>query len=310
MSNIIETKTLMQGEYNLVIKRGDGTVEETGWFPNLILNQGLDRCGGASGIVISYAQIGSGNATPAFTDTSLNTYVAGSSAISTASSSSNEGAPLYRTTLTYTFSFAQGAVVGNMTEVGVGWGSSGNTLFSRALILDTGGSPTTLTLVAIDQLTVYYRLRVSPPITDTTGSVTISGTPYNYTARVAVVANFANTVQYTSDSSYVTGIYGTACATYGAGSTLQTIVDAGPTGTPASGATAVMATYVPGTYYKDGTVTFSVSQGNSTGGIQALKIVYGGVYQTMRYQYEFDSVIPKDNTKVFTITLRNSWNRV
>lgn len=310
---MINLQAKLEGEYRLVITRGDGSVEDTGWFPNVILNQGLDRLGDSAGIAIMrYAQVGSGNIAPAITQTSLQTYVAGglSSPDSQASAFTNEGSPLYRTTLTYTFVFTQGSVLGNITEVGCGWGSSGATLFSRALILDGGGSPTSITLVAIDQLTVYYRLRIAPVITDTTGSVTLNSIVYNYTMRVAQVGSFANIQFLLNSSNNFSTVSSSGFTGYPAGSVLGSITSAGPSGSPAASGTASSSTYSPGTYYRDATFTFNTAQGNAAGGIQCIRFTWPQSYSVINFQTRFDTPIPKDNTKVLTLVLRYSWARV
>lgn len=309
---MINLQAKLEGEYRLVITRGDGSVEDTGWFPNVILNQGLDRLGDSAGIAIMrYAQVGSGNIAPAITQTSLQTYVAGglSSPDSQASAFTNEGSPLYRTTLTYTFVFTQGSVLGNITEVGCGWGSSGATLFSRALILDGGGSPTSITLVAIDQLTVYYRLRIAPVVTDTTGSVTLNSISYNYTMRIAQVSSFAMVQFLLNSSSNFSMAAASGFTPYPAGSVLGPITG-NPTGISGTSGTATTSTYSPGTYYRDSTFTFSNVQGNVAGGIQCIRFTWPQSYSVINFQTRFDTPIPKDNTKVLTLVLRYSWARV
>ena len=295
----------LEGEYRIVINR-NGEEQDTGWFKNVILNQGLDRLG-QQAAVVSHAHVGTGTTTPSITQTGLTTFLAAvTHNPSYASSTVNEGAPNYSALLTYTYPFAQGAVVGNVTEVGVGWATTGNNLFSRALILDGSGNPTTLSITAIDQLTVYYRIRIFPPLTDTTGTLTIGGTPYNYTLRVANVANFANNLFLLgSNFPYPYNSY-----IYGAGSNLGAITGM-PSGTASSSNTNVsQAAYTTGTYYRDATWTWSVSTGNAVGGIQAIRFGYIQSYEAIQFQMRFDNPIPKDNTKTFSISMRISWARV
>ncbi len=303
--------TGVSGEYRLVINRPDGSQEDTGWFPNLILDQGLDRLGNsASGPIIRYAHVGSGTTTPNAAQTSLTTFVASADSNPTnyAESCVNEGSPTYAALHTWRYIFAQGAVVGNITEIGVGWSTSGATLFSRALILDGTGSPTTITLVAIDQLTVYYRLRVAPTLTDLTGVVDIGGTNYNYTVRVASAGNFANTQFMFNSSSNFSNADSNGIYPYPATSVLGSITGT-PSGTVGVNGTATTAAYTPGTYYRDSTFNLSISQGNTAGGIGALRLVWPTSYSVMLFQVGFSPAIPKDNTKTFSITMRHSWAR-
>lgn len=313
--------TGISGEYKLVINRADGTIEETNWFSNIILDTGMDRMGltTANIWVLQYARVGTGNSTPVATQTSLDAQIAASNQNGTAPATSpvivNEGAPLYRTTQTHSFAFNQGAVVGNISEIGVGWATTGTSLFSRALILDNLGSPTTITLVALDQLTVYYRIRLVPQVTDTTGSVTISSTPYTYTARVANVGSFGNfsnlfrgPVQDVLGS--LTTPYGPDSTTHSAGSTLGAVTSV-PTLQSGAAPTVAFGTYSNGSFFRDDIFTWSITQGNATGGIQCITLAYvsaGGSY--IRYQYRFDTVIPKTSTNTLTLTVRISWARV
>lgn len=313
--------TSLQGEYRLVINRQDGSQQDTGWFPNLILNQGLDRLGlGTSPYysIIRYAHVGSGTTAPAATQTGLVTFVAAADNSyralgftgDAAESASNEGAPGYGAVHTWKFAFAQGAVVGNITEIGVGWDASGNTLFSRALILDSGGSPTTITLVNIDQLTVYYRIRAVPVLTDASGTIDISGTTYSYTIRAANVASFAaaNTSLF-GGSGYFSSV-GTSpigATVYPATSTLGTVTGA-PSGTPYGVTSVTQGSYTTGNYYRDATFNWDINSGNAPGGIGAIKFNFG-VFNDMQFQMSLSPAIPKDNVKTFSIVMRHSWAR-
>jgi hypothetical protein len=313
----IDTNIKLEGEYNIVITRGDGTTEETGWFKNLILNQGLDRLGANSGVIFSYAQVGSGTTPPLVTNESLETYVASSNTqIVQYSSYTNSGASLYYGEQTFIFTFTQGAVVGTIAEVGVSWeNTAGNNLFSRALILDGSGNPTTLSLTSIDQLTVYYKLRFYPTIVDAAGSVLIGATSYNYTIRVAGAGSWGNSNFLIAAATNFSKAFGAEF--YAPGVALNPITSTGMNGSFA-GSTyniststpgeVVTAAYVPGSYYIDATFTAGVNVANGSGGFQGM-YVYWGNQAAWQFQVLFNNPIPKDNTKQFTLVLRYSWAR-
>lgn len=310
--NIANFSTGIAGEYRFVVTRPDGTQEDTGWFHNLILDQGLDRIGSAvSAPIFNYCRVGTGASTPVVTQVALDSQLAASAVNNQAASTTNDGSPLYRTTITYNFAFAQGAVVGNISEVGVGWSNVGNTLFSRALILDGNGQPVTITLVAIDQLTVYYRLRIAPPVTDATGTMMIGSTSYGYTSRIASAASFASIVFFlTYGHDYIGGPGLSASSAYAAGSTLGAITAANPTGTGCGAPNnATVQPYVNGTFYRDTIWNWSISTGNGTGGIQAILFALGPPYNYIKFQVRFDTPIPKTSTNVLTLTNRFSWAR-
>lgn len=309
------------GEVKLVITKPDGAKFETDWFDNIILNQGLDRIGSGANTVIAFAQVGTGTSTPVATQVALDAPVAGSASQTSPNGGlTNSGSPTYSTNFIWFFAFAQGAVVGNITEIGIGWAATGANLFSRALILDNGGNPTSITLVAIDQLTVYYRLRVLPPLTDTTGTVTIDGTPYNYTGRVANAGSFtnnvwtfwANQIARPGSLTWPNTVDANSASTYGPGSVLGAITGS-PTLASGTSGTVTAGTYTPGTFTRDDIWNWTIAQGNTGAlpgqGIQAIMIGYS-IQGYAQFQYRFDTLIPKDNTKTMSITTRISWNRV
>jgi hypothetical protein len=230
----------------------------------------------------------------------------------------NIGSPTYAGEIQVHWVYAQGAVVGNMAEVGVGWATGGVSLFSRARILDGSGNPTTLTVVSLDQLTVYYKLTVTPQITDVTGSVSISGTSYDYTGRLANAATFmANLSSVLTAGGGRWGLPssagGFAMKTYST-QTLGAITTV-PTGTAsnAQSGDGTVGSYSPGQKYLDGTFTASPSQGNSSGGIGSMVLEWANTQATFQYSLAATSggaALPKDNTKTFTIVGRFAWDRV
>lgn len=326
--NILNFESKLAGEYKFVVTKSDGTITESDWFDNLILDSGLNAFGftNATSSIIGVCRVGTGTTTPISSQTILDAQIA------SANISTSYGTPVsivnggssgsYKSLHTFTYAFAQGAVVGNISEVGIGWAASGATLFSRALILDSAGSPVSMSIVALDQLTIYYRIKITPPLTDNTGSITINGTVYNYTSRICSVASFASSTylfnpvggQGASASMNPTG-YNGGIKMWGPGATLGIITSSGPSGSTSdtgftSGATTLsiaLGSYVAGTFYRDDVWTYNVNAGNFSGGIQALVFGYAG--DTIKFQYLFDTPIPKTNTNVLKLTVRCSWGR-
>lgn len=66
--------------------------------------------------------------------------------------------------------FNKGAAKGNISEIGVGNNTDGNPLWSRTLILDHSGNPTSITILEDEYLTVTYEARryVSTEVVTTT----------------------------------------------------------------------------------------------------------------------------------------------
>lgn len=160
-------------------------------FDNLITNSGLGRMGSSAGDYTYWCYVGSGNTPPQFTDTSLANTVARTSSNYVSAQDTVQSVPPYFATQTKYYEFPIGAAAGNLTEVGTGWLDSTYHLYSRALILDAEGLPTTITILPTEILRVTYVLRMYIPTEDVTGTVTLGGNvggTHNWTLRAAQVA--------------------------------------------------------------------------------------------------------------------------
>lgn len=175
------------GEFELRVYKSTGELKRQVRFKNLLTNAGLNRWVGTTDPPVTYVFVGTGTATPAFTDTTLATYKAGVLP-TTSNTETNSGPPDYISTRTIYARFAPGVATGNITEVGTGWDTgtplaSNYTLFSRALIQDSGGSPTTITVLADEYLDIYYYIKYYPTLTDSTYDITVGGSPITVTQR-------------------------------------------------------------------------------------------------------------------------------
>lgn len=312
----MKIQTGLKGEYNLVVTRSDGSTKETGWFPNLILDQGLDRVG-LSGSVINTCQIGTGTQPPAITQTSLQSYTAGCSG--NTSTVLNAGSPTYSSAHTISYAFPQGSVIGNMAEIGVGWLATGANLFSRALITDASNNPTTITVTSIDQLTVYYKITFVPDLTVGSGSVVLAGSTYDYVSSIAYAGSIYGDSGLFMGSDFYSPYYGSWNYWTAPSSTIT--LGAITTGLAnetswyyASGTNAApvgsIAPYIYNTYYRDTTWLLPINCGNYAGGIGGVRPMLGNAGGTGWCKYVFTPAIPKDNTKTFSLTYRVSWARV
>lgn len=166
--------------------------------PNLITNNGLSllnaggQAGGGNvqGTVATFMHscgVGTGNSAPAFTDTSLARV-----AVQPATTSIDPQWVSGSSTTCYytrTYTFATGAVVGNISEIGLYVNANANPtinslLTTRALIL-VGGTPGSITVLADEQLIVTYRLYVTATIADSVLVTTQKGTEYTLTLRMS-----------------------------------------------------------------------------------------------------------------------------
>lgn len=293
----------VSGLYKLEVVKKDGSISSTGWFKNLITDGGMDRRA-TNADYINYCQVGSGSATPSYSDTQLSGRIAGSDTYYSFSEGVASTSPYYAYVIK-TYSFAAGVATGNISEVGVGWATTGS-LFSRALVVDGSGNPTSITVLSDEELRVAYQFRVYVPLNDVSGSVVLGGTTYNYTARASMATTSSTStaswlsVQATETVSRPTTQY---VAVYNGSIGAITSV---PSGTSVGGATSQIAdAYTKGSFSVAQTATWGSTLGNVSGGISAMKIQLG----CGCYQFGFSPAIPKDNTKVLSLKITHSWGR-
>lgn len=267
------------------------------WFDNLITDVGLDMMG-TGGNPIAWCQVGTGNTPPAFTDSTLVSRLAASNV----AGPGGVFAAIVATPVRYgykrnVYRFAPGVAAGNLSEVGVSPASTGS-VYSRALILDALGNPTTITILPIEYLDVVYEIRLYVPDTDVVTTHTISGVVYTVTRRA----------YDSSNQSYWASFIPHAIA--GSNSNWWRMV-ADPTGMvlrtqdlPGTHAVDMATeTYLAGTHYIERYGTFSITQANVNINVVGISSAIG------KYQFGFSPVIPKDNTKTLTLRFRIHWAR-
>lgn len=308
--------TRVAGWFRLQLGRmqPDGTVaynrEYT--FPNLILNQGLDRMG-TNDHFNSYCQVGTGTTPPAATDTGLVSPIGSSEPVQSTGGGSAQGVVIGPPRYAYdrrVYRIPAGVGTGNLAEVGISWASgTGNTLYSRALILDGGGSPITITKLSDEVLDVTYELRTYIPTGDLTGEIVIAGSTHDFVSRAAE----ADQVKPQFDAGWGPHVYsGNLITRSGAmmannqGNTAFTgnlaTIDGKPSTTYGGPAASISSSaYANGTYTRAGTHTYGLG-GNP---IRTILASFGWC----SYQVQFDPVIPKSASNQLAITFQHSWAR-
>lgn len=157
----------VSGSFKIDVISSDNKVKQSLEFANLVTNAGLDWL--YAGTYPGSITLGSGNTTPSEYDVSL------ASAITqkVVESINRDVSPMqfdaatstyYRIT-TMAVRFDVGEATGILSEIGTVANYS-NILFSRALIKDSSGVPTTITILADEVLDVTYSLRVNYPSPD------------------------------------------------------------------------------------------------------------------------------------------------
>jgi hypothetical protein len=308
----VETPTSqLEGLYKMVVRRADGSVkQETEWFKNLVTDAGLDRwmSGQAYLTYDSSGQfkVGTGTAAPAANQNSLVQQVA-------ASNGSASGGGIVAATAApwwggyrWAARFNAGSLNGQaLTEVGIGWDSTG--CFSRALITPDGVNPGAITVLADETLDVIYELRVFPNTADATGTIVLAGNNYNFVCRPAEMGStsgisFSGSV---GNGGYFDNNFG---VNHYVAIVWQTGTLGGVNGQPSgSGASSssystTVAAYSNGSFQRQHSATFGLTNVNTPNGDIALMQLY--IARVGAYQYQFTPAIPKGPSK----TLRLDFN--
>lgn len=308
MRNIIQARPAVGGLYRLRatnVKTGKQRIVAD-WFPNLITDFGLNAAGSQSNH-FQWCHVGSGTTAPAVGQTTLASWVA-STETDFANVSGTQGTTPYYMWTQRTFRFAEGAAAGNLSEIGVGYeGTSTDPLFSRALILDGAGNPTTITVLSNEILDADYQLRVFAPTTDTVQTIVDSGTSVSHTVtlRAAAVTN--------SDWWPGDRVNNDFAAT-AAWSAIRTVMYSGAIGAITALPTGQISelggandAYVDASLQNTGSVFLGLSDANDVGGT-----IRSMVYRTAAlgsYQAEFDPPIAKTDAIELTLRFGVSWTR-
>lgn len=314
---IIGTNIGLAGKYNIKKYRGKNLLQEVE-FDNLITNQGLNSIAlRATGSHVNFCAVGTGTTPPASTDTALGAIVQHTSAVIGASDY-NGAAPLWVKSITRTYQFAVGAVVGNITEVSTGYmdGDTSNAnfrCFSRALILDTNGDPVAITVLPDEQLVVTWTLYTHLNVGNTVQSFDVSGVTYTATTRLARVNLFPG---FRTDPGFAAVQYGPIVqAVVGTNAVLGDI-DSDIGGTKLNlGADYIHAPYVLDSYAKSAQSVLAPTVGNAAGGIKGLVTVLRQNPSSnqsplwLEFQTVLDKPIPKTADYKLTLNIQVQWGR-
>ena len=301
----------MAGEFRVVVKRADGSTKiDTGYQKNLILNQGLDFFGGKNGTdMMAYCVIGSGNSQPSYTQNKLDTAIKGVSGGNFSTKYDYDAArdgSLYKTNRVCKYSFT-GLNNVNVSELGLASIYDSTTTYflcTRALIKDSQGNPTTITVLSGEILEIYYKLWAVYDTTDKTGTLNLldgvgGSVAYNYVLSPMLVGH-----TYYKDVGYLLG------------SDYNKLVFSGDkaifTGEPSNyfystRDNAILSSYVMGSYKRVFTATFGIYDAN--GSIRTYGFYNMGWWQIRFGSVANDSPITKTNTQTLSIPVEFSWGR-
>lgn len=318
---IIDATFGLKGRYKAVVRGPDMEFRrESAWSDNVVTDLGVRMLLGGATVNPNETSVqlrcscGAGNSTPSVSDTQIQSFIAGSGTAMSRKTVRNTTVSPYYVMHQWVWRFGAGVAQGNVSELCVTNGTSSNAsspLFSRALVRDGAGNPTTITIGPDEYLDVTYELYIYPSQTDQVGTFnqTIDGTPvaFSYISRAALMQDGSNpggTSGWAANTNAgIATIYGqVGGATY---SSIHTVggnlgsVSSRPTGAingfinQGSSSTANYALK-----YRDITYTVGLNNANVVFDCVCLAYNLGSV------QMKFDPPITKVNTKTYSITIR------
>lgn len=317
---IFEHKIGVKGRFKACVYRADGTLKyESGWSSNIVTNLGVQMLLGGASVAPSATSVnlrcscGSGNNPPLATDTQIQSFIAGTTTTVENSTTRNSTVSPYYVMHMWKYRFAAGVATGNVSELCVvnanTTPNASSPAFSRALVRDAGGSPTTITILPDESLDVTYELYLYPASSDVTGSFNqmIDGvsTPFTYTIRASNIQQGGGIGSSSGWAMNSTGQIATIYAQTGSQSSVYTVggalggVGSTPTGTsnsingPMSSAT--------GNYslkYRDLTFVAGLSDANVS--FDCIRFACN----LCCYQMQISPAVTKVGTKTYSITIR------
>lgn len=281
--------------FKLIAHKGDGVpTRETDWFNNIVLDAGLERM--SVGTWISRCCVGTGNTTPAVTQTALASFLASTTSINSTSTELQTTTTPYYRGVTLTWRFSEGVAAGNISEVGMGWGNT--TLWNRALVLDANGNPTTITVLSDEYLDVVAEIREYPTLS-TTGSFSLVGK----------LGAAISTHTYAGSPFMTTPVDTFAQITSANLAIFSGIKNDSVTATPA---TAVGTTNSRSDSYPTSTsiqTVFTCALAIANGTHQSFRVQMSGLLGTLHYKFQISPTITKTSAQIMTYTTTMTWGR-
>lgn len=310
----ITMNSKVQGQFQLFTLKDGKADPITHVMSNLLVDGFLAWLDSAASVthgvtsttVNSRCSVGTGSTPPAFTNTALESQIgfANTRVIVNNTATYITETDEVEFVNSTRFTFNQGAIVGNISELGIFYGnlSTSTDLQARSLIKDLEGNPTTKTITADDQLVVNYDLISRVPRT-VLFNFTADSVDYSLTGKLCGVGqvdrmnatNYAlgalhspvNTSRICPDSYTFPAFTST---TFGAGSNTFSVTAIAPVNV-ASG--------------KKSKLRVPLAAGNFSGGFTGLSIIHQGSSSPLatgpQWQFQISPKLPKTNSFVFDI---------
>ena len=304
----------LYGEVKVIVKRADDTVRlDTGFFPNVITNLGLDAIGNDNDL-FNYCSVGGGNSKPLNTNTKLDNPLQVGSPISSESKYDYDpvrDTEFYKCSKTVGYRFT-GLDNKNISEVGLVTDSRPelHSTFTRTLIKNSAGEPTVITVLSGEILELQYRLWQVFDVKDKDQVVTamIDGVevPFNVKIRLAGVGgNLGGSWSYAAVVGAHLTFQGNNSHQFGTGE-LGEITGQNSGLTNAIGLS--WEAYQPSTYKRKFYVNASIT--DAVHPIRSFLFFTGlGAYQGRFGTVDGDLPIDKTNQDILQLGFEMSWGR-
>ena len=307
----------LHGEVKVIVKRVDGTVRlDTGFFPNVITNLGLDALGSNHNL-FTYCAVGGGNSTPLNTNTKLDNFFAVGSQFSSETKYDYDpvrDTEFYKCSRTVGYRFT-GLDNKNISEVGLvinyEYRPELHSAYTRTLIKNSAGKPTVITVLSGEILELQYRLWQVFDLKDKDQVVTamIDGVevPVNVKIRLAGVGDSGWNYGWNYGEVVGRGI------THGGANRFGTGEIGGITGrnsgtTPLSPSATSWEAYQPSTYKRKFYVNTPITE--AVHPIRSFLFFTGlGAYQVRFGTVGGDLPIDKTNQDILQLGFEMSWGR-
>lgn len=304
----------IRGEFLLsVVNAETGAIRLQRKFDNMITDNGLKYAMNYTGGNGGYFAVSNGNTPPSASDITMS----GSMNIRTGDvgligNAVSLGSPTYGFKVSKSARYAAGAINATISEIGF-FNAGG--LWSRQLILDDQGNPSTITVLQNEYLDVTYTLYMYPNLNDLHFQFVMNGQTYTCVSRIAKAAS-AGATAFVNNFSY-SGVCIPGYQT-GGGGALETQTLGSITGQPAGQVyNANYGTISTRAEPYDTSEPFSrkyrldvaLNNLNVPGGIGSILICDQGNLAHWWHQISFAPKLPKDENTTMTLIFSDTISR-
>ena len=286
---MLHLHSTLRGVYKLCARKLDGSIaRETPWQSNLVTRTGLNMW--MEDTAIGVCIVGAGDTEPTFEDTQLVGAAIATSNVVAAHTVIGANVPESYRFHRRLFRYPLGAVVGDVSELGLTNTTTvaSMRLFSRALLTNDQGDVIKFNVRADEFLEVIYEVRVYYVPGDTVSNVLVNGVNTEIIRRPA---NMANSFTFMN-----AGRVASSLVAYSGGLGSVTGVPTAPVG---SAVNVTLNPYTQNTFQRTGKV--NIGQGAWNSNLKSFMLGGANANSWGAYQFELATAIPKTSTFVLSL---------